>query len=453
MVICIPKGGDFVNIVYIHTHDSGRYIEPYGYNIPTPNLMSLAGQSTLFRHCYCAAPTCSPSRAALLTGTAPHVNGMLGLAHRGFWLKDHHMHLSHYLRNAGYDTALCGVQHEAPDAAMLGYDTILTTSDPAKSNGERDIKNAHAAADYIKSSAQKNKKEKHFFLSFGMFATHREFPSAEVGDIRQDYIMPPYVMYDLKTNREDMAGYHSSAKTADECVGIVMDALSASEVRDNTVVIFTTDHGIAFPHMKCNLYDTGIGVALMLKYPGNPTSGTANDFLISQIDVFPTICDLCGIEKPDWLMGKSFYDILQGKAEEINSEIFAEVTYHAAYEPMRTIRTQRYKLIRRYDYHNKMVPANTDDGNSKRFLLSAGILSRPVPREMLFDLYLDPLERENLADDSAYAAVYDDLSARLSGYMEKTKDPLATANHRVPAPKGAKVNKLTCLQPIDGDFE
>ena len=442
-----------MNMVYIHTHDSGRYIEPYGNNVPTPNLTSFAKNSTLFRHCYCAGPTCSPSRAAMLTGTAPHVNGMLGLAHRGFRLKDHQMHLSHYLKSAGYDTALCGIQHEAPDASMLGYDMILTTSDPDKSNSERDIKNAHAAANYIKSTAQKNKKEGRFFLSFGMFATHREFPDAADAGIRQDYIMPPYVMYDHKENREDMAGYHSSAKTADECFGIVMDALSASGALDNTAVIFTTDHGIAFPRMKCNLYDTGIGVALMIKYPGNPTSGTANDFLISQIDVFPTICDLCDIEKPGWLMGKSFYGILQGGTEEINSEIFAEVTYHAAYEPMRAIRTQRYKLIRRYDYHNNIVPANIDDGNSKRFLLSAGFLSRTVPREMLFDLYLDPLERENLAADSAYAAIYDDLSARLSEYMEKTNDPLATANHRVPAPKGAKVNKLTCLQPIDGDFE
>ena len=435
-----------MNIVYIHTHDSGRYIKPYGYDVPTPNLMSFARQSTLFRHCYSAAPTCSPSRAALLTGTMPHVNGMLGLAHRGFQMKDNNLHISNYLRNAGYNTALCGIQHEAPDAGMLGYDKIITPNTPVKSHCERDIMNAHAAADYIKKSAG-NKK---FFLSFGMFSTHRVFPDA--GDIQQDYIMPPHVMYDIKTNREDMAGYHRSAKTADDCVGIVMDALADSGLEDNTAVIFTTDHGIAFPRMKCSLYDTGIGVAFMLKYPGNPTAGTANDFLISHIDVFPTLCDLCGLEKPDWLMGKSFYDLLQGGTNEINDEIFAEVTYHAAYEPMRCIRTARYKLIRRYDYHSGVVPANTDDGNSKQFLMSAGFLSRPAAREMLFDLYLDPLERENLVNDSAYTSIYSDLSARLSDYMLRTNDPLA-ASYRIPAPDGAKVNKLTCVHPIDGDFE
>ena len=449
-----------MNILYIHTHDSGRYIEPYGYNIPTPNLMSLAKQSALFRHCYCAGPTCSPSRAALLTGTLPHVNGMLGLAHRGFQMKDYNMHLSHYLKKAGYETVLCGVQHEAPDAGILGYEKILTTNTPVKSHFERDIVNARAVAEYIRNSAGKTK---NFFLSFGMFNTHRVFPDvtdagnieniSDISNIKQDYIMPPHVMYDIKTNREDMAGYHISAKIADECVGIVMEALANSGVEYNTVVVFTTDHGISFPHMKCNLYDTGIGVALMIKYPVSPANGTSNDCLISHIDVFPTLCDLCGIEKPEWLMGKSFYSILNGDMTEINEEIFAEVTYHASYEPMRCIRTQRYKLIKRYDYHNSIVPANTDDGNSKQFLLAAGIMSRPVAREMLFDLYLDPLERENLVNDSAYISVYNDLSERLSVCMERTNDPLITVNHRVPAPSGSKVNKLTCLHPVDYDFE
>ena len=444
-----------MNIIYIHTHDTGRYIEPYGHNIKTPNLMDLAKQSTLFRHCYCAGPTCSPSRAALLTGTLPHVNGMLGLAHRGFELKDYNMHLSNYLKSAGYETVLCGIQHEAPDVKMLGYEKILTVDTPVKTHGERDILNARAAADYIKQYNNKNNNNKNFFLSFGMFGIHREFP-ADTGDIRQDYILPPHVMYDVKTNREDMAGYHASAKIADECVGIITDALA--EIEDNTVVIYTTDHGMAFPHMKCNLYDTGIGVALMIKYPDNPTKNTANDFLVSHIDLFPTICDLCEIAKPDWLMGKSLIDILKngdksGEINEINEEIFAEVTYHAAYEPMRCIRTPRYKLIKRYDYHNGFVPANTDDGNSKKFLIAAGIMSRPVEREMLFDLYLDPLERENLINDSAYLGVYNNLSARLADFMERTNDPLIKTNHRVPAPSGAKVNKLECLQPVDYDFE
>jgi len=92
------------NIVYIHSHDSGRYLQPFGYAVPTPNLQGLAAEGVLFRQAYSAAPTCSPSRAALLTGQCPHRNGMLGLAHRGFALNDYRKHIIHTLSRAGCRT-------------------------------------------------------------------------------------------------------------------------------------------------------------------------------------------------------------------------------------------------------------------------------------------------------------------------------------------------------------
>src|SRR5690348_10466006 len=90
--------GALPNIVYIHSHDSGRYLQPYGYAVPTPNLQRLATEGVLFRRAFSAAPTCSPSRAALLTGQCPHRNGMFGLAHRGFSLNDYNKHIVHTLR-------------------------------------------------------------------------------------------------------------------------------------------------------------------------------------------------------------------------------------------------------------------------------------------------------------------------------------------------------------------
>src|SRR5210317_215070 len=92
------------NILYIHSHDTGRYIQPYGHAIATPNLQKLAEEGFLFRQNFCINPTCSPSRAALLTGSYPHENGMTGLAHRGFSLHDYSQHLVHTLRVAGYLT-------------------------------------------------------------------------------------------------------------------------------------------------------------------------------------------------------------------------------------------------------------------------------------------------------------------------------------------------------------
>jgi N-sulfoglucosamine sulfohydrolase len=156
------------NIVYIHSHDTGRYISPYGHAIPTPNLLAFAEQSVLFRQAYTTAPTCSPSRAGLLTGTYPHTNGMLGLAHRGFGLNDYSKHLSNYLSSHGYETALSGVQHEVDGGRLelLGYDHTF------KAKGKTaDQENAAHAAEFIK-----GKHDKPFFLSFGMFHTHKEYP-------------------------------------------------------------------------------------------------------------------------------------------------------------------------------------------------------------------------------------------------------------------------------------
>ncbi len=435
-----------MNIIYIHTHDTGRYIEPYGHNVATPELMELAREGTLFRQAFCAAPTCSPSRAALLTGLNPHANGMLGLAHRGFKLKDYNQHLVQFLNNNGYETTLCGVQHVAPwdkTEEWTGYQNILKQADGNRGFAGRDLGNAKIAAEYIKED-----KSKPFFLSFGMVNTHREFLDIDE-DINPDYVKPPLTMYDCPETRQDMAQYHASVRVVDNCVGIITDAVRESGLEDDTMIIFTTDHGIAFPNMKCNLYDTGIGVSLIMKHPENPTAGQAVDALVSHLDLFPTICDLLDLEEPEWLEGNSMLPLLEGEKDKIRDEIFAEVTFHAAYEPMRCIRTKRYKLIKYFGQHQGVVPANIDGGYSKSFLLEHGLLEQSRDEEMLFDLYLDPVERVNLVNDDNYQQVYDDLSQRLEKWMEETEDPLLKG--KVDVPRGAKINKISCIDPGSSD--
>lgn len=443
-----------MNIIYMHTHDSGRYWSPYGYSLPTPNLMNLAKQSTLFRHCYCAGPTCSPSRAALLTGMNPHSCGMRGLASRGFKLNDYNQHLVSFLNNLDYHTVLCGIQHEAPDYKMIGYREVIGSqefnmNETEKSMEEWDYGNTQAACEYLKTMMGQKQP---FFLSMGFFNTHREFPMAK-NNVNPDYLAPPAPLYDCDVNRKDMADYHESVRVVDNCAGMLLSVLKDTGLSENTMIIATTDHGIAFPKMKCTLYDTGIGVALMIKYPNNSMAGKATDALVSQIDIFPTICDLIGAQKPQWLEGHSMLPLLEGKKTKIRDEIFSEVTYHAAYEPKRCVRTDRYKLIRFYDYHNGIVPANIDECKSKDFLFDNGYMEYTRIREYLYDLWLDPYERENFVDAKEYGTIYGDLSLRLNDWMEKTDDPLRHNTFRVPAPKGAKINKLTCINPRMQDFE
>jgi arylsulfatase A-like enzyme len=411
--------------------------------------MALAREGTLFRHAYCAAPSCSPSRSALLTGMTPHSNGMLGLAHRGFRLYDADRHLANYLRKHGYETALCGIQHEAQDGQSLGYRNILHRKrQPGETIEDWDLENARKAAEFLREYA-KSGSDRPLFLSYGMNSTHREFPASH--QVNADYVMPPFPLYDCAVNREDAAAYVASAAVMDRCAGIVLQALKESGLAERTLVIYTTDHGIAFPMMKCSLYDTGIGVSLIIKYPGNPLAGRATDALVSQLDLFPTVCDFANIPKPDWLQGVSLLPLFEGRTTRIREELFAELNFHAAREPMRCVRTERYKLIRRYEDFAIIAPSNIDDSPSKTFMLEAGLLNGSHAREMLFDLYLDPLERVNLIDEKSYSEVKEDLSARLDRWMKETDDPLLKG--KLVAPAGARVNAKTTLSPKDRVFE
>ena len=421
------------NILYIHSHDTGRYVQPYGYAVPTPNIQHLAEQGVLFRQMFCGGPTCSPSRAALLTGECAHSSGMIGLAHRGFSLSDYSRHIVHTLKANGYRATLVGIQHVASgdNRALLGYDEILP--------GGRAEAVATRAAELLR-----NGPAEPFFMSVGFTETHRRFrPAGALQNAR--YCRPPTPMPDTPATRRDMADFMASARAWDWGVGLVLDALNAAGLTDNTLVICATDHGIAFPGMKCHLTDHGIGVMFIVRGPGGFDGGKVCDALVSHVDVFPTICELLDIEAPGWLQGRSMMPLIRGDAEEINEEIFGEVTYHGAYEPMRCVRTRRWKYIRRYDGRTGPVLPNCDDSLSKDLWLEHGWRDRAPAEEELYDLVFDPNETNNLAGDPGTAGTLDEMRGRLDRWMERTDDPLLEGP--VPAPSGAKFNDPDGLSP------
>lgn len=431
-----------MNILYLHTHDTGQFIEPYGYQVETPELMKFAERGTMFRSAFCAAPTCSPSRAALLTGRYPHSCGMFGLAHRGFEMPDYSCHMASYLKTQGYETVLCGIQHEAPKAEMTGYSRILDGQNfhmgclefDARSF---DMENAELVKEFLMSGPTEP-----FFLSYGLFSTHREYPEPD-RDIEDGYVMKMPSLPDTEAIRHDTAGYMTSVRIADTAIGTVLKALEDGGLSRNTVVIYTTDHGLALPGMKCTLYDHGISVGMIMDYPGNPSGGMVYDAMLSHIDVFPTLCELCGIEKPGWLQGISFLPIMERKKEDVRTEIFSEITYHVCYEPVRAVRTKRYKLIRRFGTELSAALANIDDSPAKSFLLEQCCLKTVHDKTELYDLYSDPEEKQNLAGDAAYERIQEELSKKLAEWMEDTEDPLRCG--MVKAPITAVVNARTDL--------
>jgi arylsulfatase A-like enzyme len=423
------------NIVYVHSHDTGRFIQPYGHAIPAPNIQRLAEEGVLFRQAFCAGPTCSASRAALLTGRWPHNAGMIGLAHRGFSTMDFSQHIVHTLEKAGYHTVLAGIQHVAMDVAAIGYDTVCGHDVP---RGER-----RSAEDYACRFLDSGHPQP-FFLDVGFSHTHREFPEAGPEDDPR-YCLPPPPLPDTPETRKDMAEYKTSARVLDKRTGAVLDAIDRNGLRENTFVICTTDHGIAFPRMKCNLHDSGIGVMLIMRGPGGFSGGKVLDAMVSQVDIFPTVCDLAGIERPDWLQGVSMMPLIRGEVAEVREDLFSEVTYHASYEPMRCVRTRRWKYIRRFGGRRRPVLPNCDDGLSKNVLLEHGWALREEPEEALYDLVFDPNEANSLAVCPEYAGILVEMRERLDRWMRATDDPLLDGYVR--APHDAQVNDPDGLSP------
>ncbi|HEX7289935.1 MAG TPA: sulfatase [Conexibacter sp.] len=414
------------NIVYLHSHDTGRYVQPYGHQIQTPNIQRLADQGLLFRQAFCAAPSCSGSRACLLTGQWAHVNGMTGLAHRGWTLHDYGRHILHPLRAAGYWSALIGEQHLSKEPDALGYDHVVEI-------GTTKVHSIAPAAQQL----IRSRPPQPFFLSVGFFETHREF--FEPSSVRDAlYGAPPAHLPDTPEIRADMASFKASARSFDQGVGAVLHALDEQGLADDTLIVLTTDHGLPFPGAKGTLSDRGLGVLLIMRGPGGFHGGHVLDALVSHVDLYPTLCELAGAPLPDDVHGVSLLPLVRREVREVRDELFAELTYHAAYDPMRAIRTRRHKLIRHFGERLLPVLPNVDDSPSKDLLVAAGWAEQPRPRLELYDLLADPIEMRNLAYDDAFTELLDPLSAQLDAWMRETADPLLDGP--VPVPLGGVVN-------------
>lgn len=265
------------------------------------------------------------------------------------------------------------------------------------------------------------------------------------------YSLPPANLPDTPETRRDTAQYKASARSLDQGVGAVLNALDEADLADRTLVILTTDHGLAFPGAKATLTDRGLGVMLIMRGPHGFHSGKVSDALVSQLDLYPTICELAGIEAPDWLHGTSLMPLLRREAEEVNEALFGELTFHAAYEPQRSVRTRRFKHIRRFDEtHNGPVPPNIDDSPSKDVLLDHGLAERRLPEEQLYDLIFDPQEAANRAGDPAYEPMLRELRDALEAWMRETADPLLDGPVE-PLP-GTALNRPDQRSPDDPTF-
>lgn len=404
------------NLLIVHWHDVGRYLSAYGVPVPSPAVDRLASRATVFEQAYSTAPLCSPARGSLFTGRYPHSNGLMGLSHLGWEYHANERTLPMLFGDAGYDTFLVGMQHESSDASSLGYDEVQSLNAPEQY--------ADAVAALAVNRIRQLDPEQPFAMTVGFFEPHRPWPASLYPPLDPAGMAVPDYLPDTPAVRAELAAFGGAIACADAATGRVLDALAEAGLADDTIVVFTTDHGIAFPGAKSTLHDGGIEVALVIAVPGTPAQRT--DRLVSHVDVLPTLLELCGIDIPPTIQGESFADALAAvPALPARDAVYAEKNWHdpSDYDPVRAIRTRHHKLIRSYEERAAVaVPGDIAKGGSVADL--GDVTTRRRAPVELYDLAADPAEQHNLADDPALADLRRDLERRLDDFLLATDDPL-----------------------------
>ncbi|MGH3748656.1 MAG: sulfatase-like hydrolase/transferase, partial [Micromonosporaceae bacterium] len=321
-----------------------------------------------------------------------------------------------------------GLQHESADPTTLGYDMVIDL------NADRQAAPvvAELAADQLQTLAAG---EAPFLMVVGMFEPHRPFPAHRFPvNPGTPVDMPPYLV-DTDQARDDLRGFHSAITYADQATGRILDAIDGHGLDRDTIVIFTTDHGIPFPRAKSTLYDAGIEVAMIVRMPtGTQAPAPASDQLVSLVDVTPTVLDLLDVAPPANLQGVSFAGALRpadttrpadpsrGQPQP-RAEIFAEKNWHGLrqYDPVRCVRTGSHKYIVSFE-DRPHVPLPSDIAQSGSAI---GVdAERERGRVELYDLTADPHETTNLAGEPSLAEVEADLARRLREWQISTHDPV-----------------------------
>ncbi len=216
-------------------------------------------------------------------------------------------------------------------------------------------------------------------------------------------------------------------KKMDDSVGKIINILKRTNLYENTIILFTTDHGIPFPRAKGTLYDAGIETSLIISYPKLKIKNKKFKELISNIDILPTLLDFAKIKIPKIIQGKSFYPLIMNKKYNENKNIFAEKTYHDLFDPIRCIRDKNYKLIINFDSDKIIrVPGDVMMGPTYKAMLKQMINARD--RYELYHIKKDKFERKNLAQNKKYKKIRQDLLRKIVKWMKSTKDPLLN-NH------------------------
>ncbi|HXG60155.1 MAG TPA: sulfatase [Planctomycetota bacterium] len=400
----------------------------------TPNFDRVAREGVLFTRAFCASPSCTPSRAAILTGQAIHRLEESG----NLWstLQARFEVYPDLLEKAGYAVGLQGKGWGPGDFRPGGR-----SRNPAGPS----VKNF---ADFLRSLPA----GKPFCFWFGSGDPHRPYERGSgraAGYKLEEVSVPPYLP-DTPEVREDLLDYYFEVERFDRQVGELLRALEASGRASNTIVVITSDNGMPFPRCKTNLYDSGSRMPLAIRWPGRVQGGRTAEPFVSLADLAPTFLEAAGLPVPASMTGRSLLPLLEGRPDPADrTRVFLGRERHANVRkgdlsyPARAVRTAEWLLIRNFkpdrwpggdpekhvavgpfgDCDNsptkEQILARRDQDLGRFFLLAFG--KRPA-RE-LYDLARDPHQIENVAE--RHPDVVARLEAELLRWMSETKDPRA----------------------------
>jgi N-sulfoglucosamine sulfohydrolase len=430
------------NIFMIFTDDTTQRDHGcYGNShVRTPNIDRFAQEGMLFENMITPAPMCGPSRAALYTGLNPIRNG----AHPNHSsCRPGTKSMAHYMKSLGYRVVLLGKQHIKPEESFpFEYrDEILGHRKHGK-----EIEGILA-----------DPGDKPLCIIMNHFETHWSFDHGqdEYPYNPDEVEIPPYLV-DTPETREQRARYFSEITFMDNAVGNVLKLLRDTGMEENTLTIYASDHGSHWPREKWNMYDSGIKLPFIVRWPGEIKPGTRTEALASIVDIVPTFIDIAGgdvgrvVEKcgGEALDGKSLLPVMLGETDDVQQEIYAVMTYGVTtVYPMRAIRTKTHKYIWNIDSHFEfpdywatklprrekhewivwkswLKKAQTDPVAAE--LIKADLHRPPVE---LYDLRADPHELYNLAGDPTNKELLSELRKKLDAWMVQQGDDGSSSYH------------------------
>ncbi len=413
------------NIVWIIADDLSPDLSCYGSTeVSTPNIDRLAEEGARFTNAYVTCPVCSPSRSALITGMyQTSIGAHAHRSHRddGYELPPPVRLITDYFRDAGYYTLN---DHDSGLGARNKTDFNFKHGKPFDGKDWRDREPGQP-----------------FYAQVNIFEPHRgrppdpwAFTEGIENPTDPDGVNPPAYYPQDEISRRDWAGYLDAVRLLDEKVGRVLDRINEDDLADRTIVVFFGDHGRPMPRDKQFLYDGGIRVPLIIRWPGQLEPGSVRDELVSTIDLSATSLALAGIQVPDYMEGRVFLG--DGKMPDREYVFAARDRCDETVDRIRAVRDKRYKYIRNYYPDRAYMQLNRYKEVSyptwrqlqrleKRGEVTSKdypFLSKTRPEEELYDTAADPDELHNLAGSPGHQQILTRMASALNLWIQHTGD-------------------------------